>query len=260
MRALLVRNGCARVGVAADFADVTAEAAEAEADGCPVRVDRLGADDGWTALADWDVVVVTGAGAAARTHRLLAAGVPEGRTLIPAWTFGEHRVTGPLSTAATAGCWSCAALRLGAGPDAGAAAADLWAEVAGVLPDAASPLTGPVAAMSGNLLGYEVFRVTTGALPAETDGQVLLQDLRSLDVVAEPVHPTRAASAAPAVPRPGPTARRRPRSPCPRHRPWTPPARRRPWSRTSTGSAPPSSARTPVSSPATPTRRSPRPR
>ncbi|MFE7383876.1 TOMM precursor leader peptide-binding protein [Streptomyces zhihengii] len=185
----LVRNGCARVGVAADFADVTAEAAEAEADGCPVRVDRLGADDGWTALADWDVVVVTGAGAAARTHRLLAAGVPEGRTLIPAWTFGEHRVTGPLSTAATAGCWSCAALRLGAGPDAGAAAADLWAEVAGVLPDAASPLTGPVAAMSGNLLGYEVFRVTTGALPAETDGQVLLQDLRSLDVVAEPVHP-----------------------------------------------------------------------
>ncbi|MZE79265.1 transcriptional activator protein, partial [Streptomyces sp. SID5475] len=54
---------------------------------------------------------------------------------------------------------------------------------------AGGPLAGPVAAMSGNLLGYEIFRLRTGALPAETAGQVLIQDLESLDVMAEPVHP-----------------------------------------------------------------------
>lgn len=45
--------------------------------------------------------------------------------------------------------------------------------------------------MAGNLLGYEVFRIATGALPAETYRQVLIQDLESLDVMAEPVqaHP-----------------------------------------------------------------------
>lgn len=50
-------------------------------------------------------------------------------------------------------------------------------------------LSGPVAAMAGNLIGYEIFRLTTGALPAETDGQILVQDLASLDVVSEPVRP-----------------------------------------------------------------------
>ncbi|MEU1279131.1 TOMM precursor leader peptide-binding protein [Streptomyces sp. NPDC005805] len=187
----LVRNGCARVAVAADFDEVRAEAAEATGDGCPVRVDRVTADAGWDALAAYDVVVLTGDGAAAHTHRLLTEGVPEGRTLIPAWTFGERSVIGPLATAGSTGCWSCALLRLGGNTDA-AAAAGLWSEVAaGAVPGGtgAGPLTGPVAAMSGNLLGYEVFRLATGALPAETDGQVLLQDLASLDVVAEPVRP-----------------------------------------------------------------------
>ncbi|WPR52738.1 hypothetical protein SJI45_18515 [Streptomyces sp. S399] len=43
--------------------------------------------------------------------------------------------------------------------------------------------------MCGNLLAYEVFRVTSGVQPAETRGQVLIQDLQSLDVLAEPVPP-----------------------------------------------------------------------
>lgn len=185
----LVRNGCARLAVAADFPDVTAEAAEATGDGCPTRVDRVAADAGWDALAGYDVVVVTGPGAAVRTHRLLACGVPEGRTLIPAWTFGDRAATGPLATAASAGCWCCAVLRLAGNVDAGAAA-EIWSEVAaGAVPSPAAPLAGPVAAMAGNLLGYEVFRLASGALPAETGGQVLLQDLGSLDVVAEPVQP-----------------------------------------------------------------------
>lgn len=188
----LVRNGCARVAVTAVFPDVASEAAELDADGSPVRIDELAAGAGWPQLTAYDVVIVTGPEAAATTRRLLADGVPDGHTLIPSWAFGGHAVTGPLATATSTGCWTCAALRLGGNTDAGAAA-DLWATVTGsVTPPVGRALpTGPVAAMTGNLLGYEVFRLTTGALPPETRQQVLVQDLESLDVIAEPVqaHP-----------------------------------------------------------------------
>ncbi|MFJ4826222.1 TOMM precursor leader peptide-binding protein [Streptomyces bacillaris] len=183
----LVRNGCARIGTTTARDDVTAEAA-----GAGARIETVttpaGADAGWPELAGYDVAVVTGAGAGARTHALLAAGVPEGVTLIPAWIFGRRLIVGPLATATSTGCWSCALLRLGANVDAGTAAA-LWSEAAGAVPVSGEALTGPVAAMVGNLVGYEIFRLTTGALPAETAGQLLVQDLESLDVMAEPVHP-----------------------------------------------------------------------
>ncbi|MFG3529523.1 TOMM precursor leader peptide-binding protein [Streptomyces sp. NPDC047917] len=181
----LLRNGCVRIGTSTAFDDVTAEAGRAAA-----HTERISAGAGadWAGLDGYDVVVVTGAGAGARTHRLLAAGVPEGRTLIPAWLFGERLVVGPRSTATSTGCWACAVLRLGGNVDAGAAA-ELWSAAAGAVPAATDTVTGPVAAMVGNLLGYEIFRLTTGALPAETERQVLIQDLTSLDVMAEPVAP-----------------------------------------------------------------------
>ncbi|MCT2547775.1 TOMM precursor leader peptide-binding protein, partial [Streptomyces atratus] len=181
----LLRNGCVRIGTSTAFDDVTAEAGRAAA-----HTERItaGAGADWAGLDGYDIVVVTGAGAGARTHRLLAAGVPEGRTLIPAWLFGERLVVGPRSTATSTGCWSCAVLRLGGNVDAGAAA-ELWSAAAGAVPAVTDTVTGPVAAMVGNLLGYEIFRLTTGALPAETDRQVLIQDLASLDVMAEPVAP-----------------------------------------------------------------------
>ncbi|MEV5198570.1 TOMM precursor leader peptide-binding protein [Streptomyces sp. NPDC053720] len=181
----LLRNGCVRIGTSTAFDDVTAEAGRAAA-----HTERItaGAGADWAGLDGFDIVVVTGAGAGARTHRLLAVGVPEGRTLIPAWLFGERLVVGPRSTSTSTGCWSCAVLRLGGNVDAGAAA-ELWSAAAGAVPAATDTVTGPVAAMVGNLLGYEIFRLTTGALPAETDGQVLIQDLASLDVMAEPVAP-----------------------------------------------------------------------
>ncbi|MFD4747281.1 TOMM precursor leader peptide-binding protein [Streptomyces rubiginosohelvolus] len=181
----LVRNGCASIGATAASDDVTAEAA---ANGARVDTITAGTDAGWADLDGYDIVVVSGAGAGARTHRLLAAGVPEGVTLIPAWLFGRRLVVGPLSTAGSTGCWSCALLRLGGNVDPGTAA-ELWSEAAGAVPSDGAALSGPVAAMVGNLVGYEVFRLTTGALPAETAGQILVQDLESLDVIAEPVRP-----------------------------------------------------------------------
>ncbi|MFH9687042.1 TOMM precursor leader peptide-binding protein [Streptomyces sp. NPDC017413] len=181
----LVRNGCASIGTVTAPDDVAAEAA---ANGARVATITAGTDADWAGLDGYDVVVVTGAGAGARTHRLLAAGVPEGVTLVPAWLFGRRLVVGPLSTARSAGCWSCALLRLSGNVDPGTAA-ELWSEAAGAVPAGGAALSGPVAAMVGNLVGYEIFRLATGALPAETAGQVLVQDLESLDVMAEPVQP-----------------------------------------------------------------------
>ncbi|MFJ9939646.1 TOMM precursor leader peptide-binding protein [Streptomyces erythrochromogenes] len=222
----LIRNGCALVGVtpalrtpgpgtpasgtpasgtpasgtpASGTPELDVEVAEAVADGCPAELRTLptgpGREPSWSELSDYDLVVVTGGRTApARLMPLLRAGIPAGRTLLPAWSYGADAVIGPLMTSGTPGCWACAALRLGAaaGRD-GAAAAELWSTLA--LPGgpaAAGPEPGrPLAAMIGNLLGYEVFRTTSGALPAETAGQVIVQDMASLDVTAEPLlaHP-----------------------------------------------------------------------
>ncbi|MFD7512828.1 TOMM precursor leader peptide-binding protein, partial [Streptomyces sp. NPDC059853] len=180
----LIRNGAAAV-----TAEQVGARAREEAAGAGARL-TAGTDP-----ADADVVLVTGADALIRTHALLSAGLPAGQRVIPVWTFGERVVTGPAAVAGGSGCVSCALLRLGASVDA-QAAAERWSEIAsGAVTEPGAPgggpLTGPIAAMTGNLLGYEVFRTATGALPAETDGQILIQDLDSLDVVAEPLraHP-----------------------------------------------------------------------
>ncbi|PJN25383.1 TOMM precursor leader peptide-binding protein [Kitasatospora sp. CB02891] len=195
----LVRNGCATVGVLpeltelAGFAEIETETAALAKAGCPATVATLaagGTDRGWAELDGYDVVLVTGPDGARQVVRLLEAGPPDGRLLLPAWTIGGSAVIGPLMSADRTGCWMCAALRLGAGARAGDAA-ELWSGLAPLAPLSTGSRRphGPLAAMLGNLLGYEVFRITTGALPAETDGRLLLQDLDSLDVVAEPLHP-----------------------------------------------------------------------
>ncbi|MFJ4846599.1 TOMM precursor leader peptide-binding protein [Streptomyces sp. NPDC088733] len=191
----LVRNGCAAIAVPAatgddPFAAAVDEAGALAADGCPVGIARkdLGPGAGWADLAGYDVVVTTGG---PRTVLgLLEAGVPEGVRLLPAWTFGGQAVAGPVMTSATAGCWACAALRLGANGDAGAAA-DLWsgASLGESGRSATAGVSGPPAAMLGNLLAYEVFRQVTGVLAPEAEGRVVLQDLDSLDVVTEPLLP-----------------------------------------------------------------------
>ncbi|MFJ3923423.1 TOMM precursor leader peptide-binding protein [Streptomyces sp. NPDC090022] len=195
----LIRNGSAAVGVlpGLDTAEARTEAAEAAADGCPAEIRELapGADTpDWAALDGYDVVVVTGGTAApGRLLPLLRAGVPEGRTLLAAWSYGSHAVIGPLMRHGTAACWACAALRLGAGAaaDGAGAAADLWSALAlpGTAPVAGAEPGRPLAAMIGNQLAYEVFRATSGALPAETAGQIIVQDMESLDVSAEPLLP-----------------------------------------------------------------------
>ncbi|MFE5732556.1 TOMM precursor leader peptide-binding protein [Streptomyces sp. NPDC056528] len=217
----LIRNGCASVGVeaalaegpatAAEFGALRAEAEELTAGGSPAEVTVLpdagsGGAGGWEAYAGYDVVVAAaGRDAFGTSVALLGRGVPEGRLLLPAWTFGGRVVVGPLGTPDSEGCVACAALRLGAAGDA-AVAADLWSGLAlngreGRERHGTTP-RGPLAAMLGNLLGYEVFRLVTEALPSETRGQVLLQDTASFDVLAERLlpHPRCPFCRTPAVP------------------------------------------------------------
>ncbi|MET8174282.1 TOMM precursor leader peptide-binding protein [Streptomyces clavifer] len=205
----LIRNGCAAVAFDAALADGSAgvtsqqfeaihqEAAELAEHDCPVETTLLPARQagspppGWAAYEGYDVVVAASGPDVPRTVlALLREGVPQGRTLLPAWTFGRRAVVGPVMTPDTAGCWSCAALRLGgAGDSEPSAAADLWSGLALGTGTSGEQPAGPLAAMLGNLLGYEVFRLVTGALPAETRGQVLIQDMASFDVASEPLLP-----------------------------------------------------------------------
>ncbi|WP_432121204.1 TOMM precursor leader peptide-binding protein [Streptomyces sp. S1] len=203
----LIRNGCASVGVeaalaegpatAAEFGALRAEAEEFTAGGSPAEVavlpDAGSGAVGWDAYAGYDVVVAAaGRDAFGASVALLRQGVPEGRLLLPAWIFGGRVVVGPAGTPDAEGCVACAALRLGATGDA-AVAADLWSGLALNGPashgGSGTAPRGPLAAMVGNLLGYEVFRLVTEALPAETRGQVLLQDSASFDVLAERLLP-----------------------------------------------------------------------
>ncbi|WP_042370860.1 TOMM precursor leader peptide-binding protein [Streptacidiphilus neutrinimicus] len=198
----LLRNGSAAIGVARAAGDwdellptVLSEAAALGGEGCPVDVELSssfgGGRAGWAELDGYDLVVVApGREAVRQTAALLDAGVPAGRALLPAWAFGDRLVSGPLMRADSPGCWMCALLRLGANGDA-AAAAEVWSGLGLVAPlDLPGPrLGGPLAAMVGNLLAFEVFRITTGALPAETEGRLVVQDLDTLDVVTERLLP-----------------------------------------------------------------------
>ncbi|GAA1908285.1 hypothetical protein GCM10009716_17790 [Streptomyces sodiiphilus] len=189
----LVRNGCARITAEGAAPQAVAEAAELAEAGCPVELDvpEAGRRE-LPGTAGFDVLLVAGDDAGPRTHRLLGAGLAEGQVVIPVWTFGSRVVAGPLSRAGGTGCWSCAVLRFGDTTDAGAAA-ELWSRIAGSArpgpATGAERVRGPLAAMMGNLLGFEAFRVAAGVQRAETDGHVIVQDIESLDVVAEPLHP-----------------------------------------------------------------------
>ncbi|MCZ4602349.1 TOMM precursor leader peptide-binding protein [Streptomyces sp. Lzd4kr] len=206
----LLRNGCAAVAITErepslgvltrelhgldDTSEIDLERADLTEAGCAPRLERLPrpaeATYGWRDLEGWDTVLVTGPDGPRQTLRLLTEGVPAGRRLLSSWIFGQRAVIGPVMTSGTPGCWCCAALRLGSAADA-TDSARLWASVGPAAPfgTSAPALAGPQAGMLGNLLAFEVFRLTTGALPAETLSQVVVQDLDSLDVLAEPLLP-----------------------------------------------------------------------
>lgn len=191
----LLRNGAATVTSSpAVVRRLTPELAALSASGCAATAVPLpdpGAEVGWSELAAAEIVVVAAGDDAPRdTLRLLAAGIPPGRLLLPAWVAGGRMLVGPVQGVGRTGCWCCVMLRLADNDETGGAGR-VWQAAAlpsGAAPAAAEP-DGPLAAMIGNLLAYEVFRLTTGALPAETDGSVIVQHLAALDVLTERLLP-----------------------------------------------------------------------
>jgi bacteriocin biosynthesis cyclodehydratase domain-containing protein len=193
----LIRNGCARVdappGISAPgnaFADVIAEAEAISARGIDSAIRLAPELDGDVPdLSGYQVAVFTGPRAPHRVLRLLRAGLPQGCTILPVTTLGSRAAVGPSMIASLRPCWACAALRVTAN-SGGSSGSDLWARAC--LPETGALDRMPgrqVAALLGNLAGYEVFRLLTEAPPAETRGQVIVQDMDSLDAFVEPVHP-----------------------------------------------------------------------
>lgn len=189
----LVRNGLAHVTVLGDTDAAVEEERAALADaGVGATVAVHGYDPhtlGWDDLAGAELVLVAGGDDAAEvTHRLLSSG-PAGATVLPAWRFGSQVVVGPASGTGRRSCWYCALLRLT--PSAPGDASRIWRSLAvGRAAAGAAPrLTGPPAAMIGNLLAFEAFRLSTGAPEPETDGRVILQDVESFDVTTEDLLP-----------------------------------------------------------------------
>ncbi len=192
----LVRNGCAAIGTAAPAAIGTAApatapdglAAEAAANGARVEAIPACTGAGWADLGGYDVVVVTGADAGARTHRLLAAGVPEGVTLIPAWLFGRRLVVGPLATAdsraaGTAPCCASAATSTPPRrPNCGARPPGPRRPRGPRSPGRSPPWSATSSATRSSAW-------PPGRCPPRRLSHVLVQDLESLDVMAEPVQP-----------------------------------------------------------------------
>ena len=189
----LVRNGGGHLVLSdsTEFDLAVQEAAELTEAGCAVHIERLprrGLLD-WVDLTDVDLVVCTSDEAPAQVLRLLGGdGVPAGKRVLPLTRYGQRVVIGPMGRSDTAGCWSCAMLRLGFNGDSGASA-DVWRAAA---TGTGTPGEGPgreLSAMLGNLLAYEVFREFSQLMAPETDGNVIVQEIDSFDTAVAAVVP-----------------------------------------------------------------------
>lgn len=192
----LIRNGVREIGVDAALelggnrtSSITAELQTLAAAGVEAKVDRLSGSS-WDALQGYEYVLVAGGDEAAPlVYNLLREGIPDGVLLDAATTIGGSAVVGPLMSSGRAGCWLCAMLRLSGNAEP-ADAADAWAQLAaGVAVPEHRPTSRTLAAMLGNLLGYEVFRSATGAMRAETQDALIIQNLKSMDVTTEVLLP-----------------------------------------------------------------------
>lgn len=116
----------------------------------------------------------------ALNQRCADAGIP----FLPAIVFAGQAVLGPLFNAPRGPCWLCAQLRMSA--NAGEAyRAALWQALA-LGSDVSSQETTFFATNArriGHGLGFEIFKLLTGALPPETGNSVIIQNLETLESV-----------------------------------------------------------------------------
>ncbi len=177
----LLRNGLLRVHrTMAGDPRVDAEAVAMTEAGTPAEVvTRADAHP-----SEFDVVVIAagdsvGAGQVAALVREVRAGGSD-VALLPVVVVGRAAVLGPLVRAGQEGCWFCAMLRLGGSVD-GPQAAELWRGLMMPMSPATRSVSGPAAALIGNALAFDVFRLRTGCLAAETERSVLSCDLDTIE-------------------------------------------------------------------------------
>ncbi|MEU8362745.1 TOMM precursor leader peptide-binding protein [Nonomuraea sp. NPDC048882] len=175
----------------AGLAECVADLTEA---GCPpqVHLPDLTLDEALTphALSGYDFVLASGDDLGMGTlRRLIDIGVNGGPVVLPVTSIGSSVVIGPVTRPATAGCWTCSMLRYGANAEPREAAA-LWRGIACGAAGLAAPRLNPqLAAMVGNLLAFDLFRLVTGCFDAETDHGVLIQDVSTLEARRERLWP-----------------------------------------------------------------------
>ncbi|MEV1329448.1 TOMM precursor leader peptide-binding protein [Micromonospora costi] len=189
----LLRNGCLRLDIHPDDAPGRyAEAVRAEV--ADLRADGLAADvrvhDGPVDTSEVDAVLhCADRSALPRLAALARACHRDGPLLVPLLWDDERAVLGPVVTAGATPCWLCAQLRLTDAADPAMAAA-FWRQLAvGAASDTPTPLPEITARMIGNAAAFELFRVLTGALAADTAGGVLVLDRSTLESAREPVLP-----------------------------------------------------------------------
>jgi hypothetical protein len=195
----LVRNGFRTVTVHATAAgvpgsDVVAELADLRSRGVPADVSRQEWPGGGLEGADV-VVVAPGDGDPRLVDAVAAAAQAQGVPLLAVWAHARALVTGPVQPVGSTvrATWRDAVERLTANADPDDAAR-FWAAVGdGVAPGA--PVTGALAAMTGNLLAFEAFRALARIRTAAPLPQVLVQDVLSGDVAAATVVPNAPAPA-----------------------------------------------------------------
>jgi bacteriocin biosynthesis cyclodehydratase domain-containing protein len=205
----LLRNGLGCLSLVASSSDSPAEdaaAARAGLAGCMAELTEAGASPtvlpldltvgdvlASHPLNAYDFVIASSddIGMAA-LRRLVHAGVTGGPVVLPATSIGSKVIIGPITRPASAGCWHCSMLRYGANADPYDAVA-LWLGVANGDPASAAPaaprLNPQLAAMVGNTLAFDLFRLVTGSFDAETDHGVLIQDILTLESKREQLWP-----------------------------------------------------------------------
>ncbi|AEB45331.1 TOMM precursor leader peptide-binding protein [Micromonospora maris] len=187
----LLRNGCVTLdlypeddpgwyveALRADLDELSADQIAAEVNVHAAALTVAGADA---------VVYCTGPEGLSRLADLARTCHRDGPLLVPVHWDEQRTVIGPTVATGQTPCWLCAQLRLTAAADP-ATSARFWRQLA-VSVGAPAVLPEVTGRMVGNAAAFELFRVLTGALPADTATGVLLLDTTTLESTRERVLP-----------------------------------------------------------------------
>ena len=103
------------------------------------------------------------------------------KVFVPAFVFSQHAFIGPLVQPLNGPCWLCAQMRFSAHRSP-KQSATLWRALFaddGLYNEL--PVSSPVARSIGNGLGFELFKLLSGALISEIENGVILQDVETLE-------------------------------------------------------------------------------